>query len=67
MRKKSYFILKNSKGFTLLELIIVIVIVGVLSIIAVPVYKNYIEKTRPAPVNVAATDAAGDKISLEKT
>jgi len=36
----------KSKGFTLIELIIVIAIVGALSILAVPVYKNYIEKTK---------------------
>ena len=34
----------NRKGFTLIELIIVIVIVGILSVIAVPVYRGYIEK-----------------------
>jgi len=35
--------MKNKKGFTLLELVIVIVIVGVLSIVAVPVYRSYTE------------------------
>ena len=36
--------MKNTKGFTLVELIIVIVIVGILSIVAVPVYKGYTKK-----------------------
>ncbi len=36
--------MKNLKGFTLVELIIVIVIVGILSIVAVPVYKGYTKK-----------------------
>ena len=36
--------MKSKKGFTLVELIIVIVIVGILSIVAVPVYKGYIKK-----------------------
>ena len=36
--------MKNMKGFTLVELIIVIVIVGILSIVAVPVYKGYTKK-----------------------
>ena len=35
---------KNKKGFTLVELVIVIVIVGILSAISVPVYRGYIEK-----------------------
>ena len=35
---------KNKKGFTLVELVIVIVIVGILSAISVPIYRGYIEK-----------------------
>lgn len=38
----------KSEGFTLVEFVIVIIIVGILSIIAVPVYRNYIEKTKTA-------------------
>ena len=34
----------NKKGFTLVELVIVIVIVGILSAISVPIYRGYIEK-----------------------
>jgi len=34
----------NKKGFTLVELVIVIVIVGILSIISVPIYRGYVEK-----------------------
>ena len=37
---------KNHKGFTLLELLIVIVILGVLAGLAVPVYQPAIEKAR---------------------
>ena len=36
--------IKNKKGFTLVELVIVIVIVGILSIISVPIYRGYVEK-----------------------
>ena len=37
-------IIKTKKGFTLVELVIVIVIVGILSVISVPVYRGYVEK-----------------------
>ena len=36
-------IIKTKKGFTLVELVIVIVIVGILSIISVPIYRGYVE------------------------
>lgn len=35
----------HSKGFTLVELVIVIVIVGILSIVAVPIYRGYSRKS----------------------
>ena len=33
------------KGFTLVELVIVIVIIGILSIVAVPIYNGYVKKS----------------------
>ncbi len=39
-------ILKKYKGFTLVELVIVIVIVGILSVISVPIYRGYVQKAK---------------------
>ncbi|ORT48315.1 hypothetical protein ST37_19085 [Vibrio sp. qd031] len=38
----------HQKGFTLVELLIVVAIIGVLSSIAVPTYKNYVKKSEAA-------------------
>ncbi len=36
----------GNKGFTIVELVIVIAIIGILAAIAIPPYNNYLEKTR---------------------
>jgi type IV pilus assembly protein PilA len=38
--------LKNSKGFTLVEVIVVAVIVAVLAAVAIPLYLNYVNSSR---------------------
>ncbi|QIB49632.1 type IV pilin protein [Pseudomonas sp. OIL-1] len=49
--------LNTARGFTLMELLIVIVIVGILASIALPSYQGYIKKSR-------AKTAAADLVSL---
>lgn len=49
---------KTSSGFTLIELMIAIVIIGVLAAIAVPTYQEYIKKSRRAEAAAVLTEAA---------
>jgi prepilin-type N-terminal cleavage/methylation domain-containing protein len=41
-------VLKCTKGFTLIELMVVIIIIGVLASISVPIYRQYVSKARCA-------------------
>ena len=51
--------MKKSSGFTLIELMIVIAIVGILTAIAYPSYMEYVRDTRRANATVALTGLAG--------
>ena len=52
----------NQKGFTLIELMIVVAIIGILAAIALPAYQNYTKKARFSEV-VMATQ--GFKTAIE--
>ena len=48
--------MKKRNGFTLLEMMIVVVILGILSAVALPMYSNYVKKSRTAEAKVALGD-----------
>ncbi|MHB1949110.1 MAG: pilin [Gammaproteobacteria bacterium] len=51
------------QGFSLIELMIVVVIIGILAAIAIPSYQNYTQRARYAEV-VAATEPFMTAVSL---
>jgi prepilin-type N-terminal cleavage/methylation domain-containing protein len=60
--------LKNRKGFTLIELIVVIAILGILAAVLVPQLGGFTDKAKQAQVlsDAAAAATAADALYIEK-
>lgn len=55
--------MKMQKGFTLVELMVVVVVIGILASIGLPAYSNYVLRGK---LTEASTELAGMRVKLEQ-
>lgn len=56
--------MEKEQGFTLIELMVVVAIIGILSLIAIPAYQNYAKKSSEVAC-LAETKAFSDKLFID--
>ena len=54
--------MKNNRGFTLIEILIVMVVIGILAAIAIPSYQNQLRKSSRAAVQAVMMDIANKEL-----
>lgn len=52
---------KRPSGFTLIELMIVVAIIGIIAAVAYPSYQDYVKQTRRSDAQIALTQAANQQ------
>ena len=59
--------LRNKKGFTLVELMIVVIIIGILTAVGVPLYLGYVKDSKVASAKaVIGTITNAEKVEHQK-